>query len=602
MKNRKIVVVGGGLAGLMATIKAAEAGVHVDLFSVVPVKRSHSVCAQGGINGAVNTKGEGDSPWIHFYDTIYGGDFLANQPPVLAMCEAAPSIIHMLDRMGVMFNRTPEGLLDFRRFGGTQHHRTAFAGATTGQQLLYALDEQVRRYEVEGLVTKYEGWEFLAAVIDDEGVGRGIVAQNLKTHEIQAFPSDATIFATGGPGIIFGKSTNSMINTGSAASKLYQQGVKYANGEFIQIHPTAIPGDDKLRLMSESARGEGGRVWTYKDGEPWYFLEEKYPAYGNLVPRDIATREIFDVCVNQKLGINGENMVYLDLSHKDPEELNVKLGGILEIYEKFVGEDPRKVPMKIFPAVHYSMGGLWVDYDQMTNIPGIFAAGECDYSQHGANRLGANSLLSAIYGGMVAGPKAIEYIEGLEKHADEMPSSLYETYVKQEEEEFEQMLKMDGTENAYVLHKELGQWMTDNVTVVRENPKLLKTDEKIQELQERWKNININDTSKWSNQGVMFTRQLKNMLHLARVITLGAYHRDESRGAHYKPEFPERNDEEWLKTTIAEFDAENQEPKFSYEDVDTSLIEPRPRDYTKKHDDIPEPPEHLKYKYGGGNL
>ncbi len=602
MKNRKIVVVGGGLAGLMATIKAAEAGVHVDLFSVVPVKRSHSVCAQGGINGAVNTKGEGDSPWIHFYDTIYGGDFLANQPPVLAMCEAAPSIIHMLDRMGVMFNRTPEGLLDFRRFGGTQHHRTAFAGATTGQQLLYALDEQVRRYEVEGLVTKYEGWEFLAAVIDDEGVGRGIVAQNLKTHEIQAFPSDATIFATGGPGIIFGKSTNSMINTGSAASKLYQQGVKYANGEFIQIHPTAIPGDDKLRLMSESARGEGGRVWTYKDGEPWYFLEEKYPAYGNLVPRDIATREIFDVCVNQKLGINGENMVHLDLSHKDPEELNVKLGGILEIYEKFVGEDPRKVPMKIFPAVHYSMGGLWVDYDQMTNIPGIFAAGECDYSQHGANRLGANSLLSAIFGGMVAGPKAIEYIEGLEKHADEMPSSLYETYVKQEEEEFEQMLKMDGTENAYVLHKELGQWMTDNVTVVRENPKLLKTDEKIQELQERWKNININDTSKWSNQGVMFTRQLKNMLHLARVITLGAYHRDESRGAHYKPEFPERNDEEWLKTTIAEFDAENQEPKFSYEDVDTSLIEPRPRDYTKKHDDIPEPPEHLKYKYGGGNL
>lgn len=193
----KLIVVGGGLAGLMATIKAAEAGVNVELFSLVPVKRSHSVCAQGGINGAVNTKGEGDSPWIHFDDTIYGGDFLANQPPVKAMCEAAPGIIHLMDRMGVMFNRTEEGLLDFRRFGGTQHHRTAFAGATTGQQLLYALDEQVRRHEVAGLVTKYEGWDFLRAVVDDEGVCRGIVAQDLQTMEIKSFQADAVIMATG---------------------------------------------------------------------------------------------------------------------------------------------------------------------------------------------------------------------------------------------------------------------------------------------------------------------------------------------------------------------------------------------------------------------
>lgn len=586
MSNGKIVVVGGGLAGLMATIKIAEEGKQVDLFSVVPVKRSHSVCAQGGINGAVNTKGEGDSPFIHFDDTVYGGDFLANQPPVKAMCEAAPGIINLLDRMGVMFNRTPEGLLDFRRFGGTQHHRTAFAGATTGQQLLYALDEQVRRHEVAGLVTKYEGWEFLGVVLDDEGVCRGITAQDLTTMEIKEFPADAVIMASGGPGIIFGKSTNSVINTGSAASIVYQQGASYANGEFIQIHPTAIPGDDKLRLMSESARGEGGRVWTYKDGKPWYFLEEKYPAYGNLVPRDIATREIFDVCVNQKLGINGENMVYLDLSHKDPKELDIKLGGIIEIYEKFTGEDPRKVPMKIFPAVHYSMGGLWVDYEQQTNIPGLFAAGECDYSQHGANRLGANSLLSAIYGGMVAGPNAVKYINGLEKSADAIPSSVFERHRKLEEEKWNEVMSLDGEENAYMLHKELGEWMTENVTVVRFNEKLLKTDEKIQELMERWKNININDTAKWSNQAAPFTRQLKNMLHLARVITLGAYNRDESRGAHYKPDFPDRNDEDWLKTTIANYDAENAAPSFSYEDVDVSLIKPRKRDYTKKKDEV----------------
>ncbi|MCM3596449.1 succinate dehydrogenase flavoprotein subunit [Metabacillus idriensis] len=582
MSKGRIIVVGGGLAGLMATIKAAETGVHVDLFSLVPVKRSHSVCAQGGINGAVNTKGEGDSPWEHFDDTVYGGDFLANQPPVKAMCEAAPSIIHLLDRMGVMFNRTPEGLLDFRRFGGTQHHRTAFAGATTGQQLLYALDEQVRRYEVAGLVTKYEGWEFLGAVIDDDGVSRGITGQDLTTMEMKAFRSDAVIMATGGPGIIFGKSTNSVINTGSAASIVYQQGVHYANGEFIQIHPTAIPGDDKLRLMSESARGEGGRVWTYKDGKPWYFLEEKYPAYGNLVPRDIATREIFDVCVSQKLGINGENMVYLDLSHKDPKELDIKLGGIIEIYEKFMGDDPRKLPMKIFPAVHYSMGGLWVDYDQMTNIPGLFAAGECDYSMHGANRLGANSLLSAIYGGMVAGPKAVEYVSGLDVSAEDLSSSLFDGHVKQEEEKWQNIMNLNGTENAYVLHKELGEWMTDNVTVVRYNDKLLKTDEKIQELIERYENININDTAKWSNQGATFTRQLQNMLQMSRVVTLGAYNRNESRGAHYKPDFPERNDEEFLKTTMATFAGPKAAPKFHYEEVDVSLIEPRKRDYSKK--------------------
>jgi succinate dehydrogenase / fumarate reductase flavoprotein subunit len=579
----KIVIVGGGLAGLMATIKAAELGQQVDLFSLVPVKRSHSVCAQGGINGAVNTKGEGDSPYIHFDDTVYGGDFLANQPPVKAMCEAAPSIIHMFDRMGVMFNRTPEGLLDFRRFGGTQHSRTAFAGATTGQQLLYALDEQVRRYEVEGLVTKYEGWEFLGAVIDDEQTARGIVAQNLTSMEIKSFPGDAVIMASGGPGIIFGKSTNSMINTGSAASIVYQQGVNYANGEFIQIHPTAIPGDDKLRLMSESARGEGGRIWTYKDGKPWYFLEEKYPAYGNLVPRDIATREIFDVCMNMKLGINGENMVYLDLSHKDPKLLDIKLGGIIEIYEKFMGEDPRKVPMKIFPAVHYSMGGLWVDYDQMTNIKGLFAAGECDYSQHGGNRLGANSLLSAIYGGSVAGPNAVKYIEGLAKTSESIPSSLYEGYEKQEQEKWNEVMSLDGNENAYVLHKELGEWMTQHVTVVRYNDKLKETDNKILELMERYKKININDTAKWSNQGAAFTRQLQNMMQLARVITIGALNRDESRGAHYKPDFPERNDEEFMKTTMATFKGLDQAPEFHYEDIDVSLIAPRKRDYTTKH-------------------
>lgn len=542
MAKNKVVVVGGGLAGLMATLKIAEAGIPVDLFSLVPVKRSHSACAQGGVNAAINTKGENDSTWRHLDDTVYGGDFLANQPQVKRMCDAAPALIHMFDRMGVMFNRTPEGLLDFRRFGGTLVRRTAYAGATTGQQLLYALDEQVRRLEVEGKVTKYEGWEFVSAIVED-GVCRGITAQNLATMEIVAFPADAVLCATGGLGAVFGKSTNSTINTGYAAARLYRQGATFANGEFIQIHPTAIPGIDKNRLMSESARGEGGRVWTYKDGKPWYFLEEKYPLYKNLVPRDVAAREIFDVCVNQKLGVDGQNVVYLDLSHIDANYLDNKLGGILEIYEKFVGDDPRKVPMKIFPSVHYSMGGLWVDIDQKTNVPGLFAAGECDYSQHGANRLGANSLLSAAYGGYAAGPSIVEYVQGLDSTYESVDEATVKDALARDRAEYEGILKLDGPVNPYVLHEELGALMTENVTIVRENAKLAATYEKLFDIAERYQHIGIDDRSTWSNLTAPFVRQLGGMIDLAKVITLGALNRNESRGSHYKPEFPDRNDE-----------------------------------------------------------
>ena len=573
--NKKVIIVGGGLAGLMATIKICEMGGQVDLFSLVPVKRSHSVCAQGGMNGAVNTKGENDTTWQHFEDTIYGGDFLANQTAVKGMCEAAPGIVHMLDRMGVTFTRTPEGLLDLRNFGGQKNKRTVFAGATTGQQLLYALDEQVRRFESKGIVKKYEGWDFLQAIINDQGECRGIVAQNLSSMEIEAFDAGAVIIATGGLGAVFGKSTNSTINTGSAAATVYQQGAFYANGEFIQIHPTAIPGDDKLRLMSESARGEGGRVWTYKDGKPWYFLEEWYPAYGNLVPRDIATRAIFKVCTEMKLGINGENMVYLDLSHIDADYLNKKLGGILEIYEKFVGDDPRKVPMKIFPAPHYTMGGIWSDINHATNIPGLFSAGECDYQYHGANRLGANSLLSAIYSGSLAGPSAINYVKG-QKDTKLSEKELQAAKQKQLDR-YETLLAMDGTENPFQLHKELGDLMLENVTIVRINEKLKQTDEKLQELLVRWKNVGLPDKSRWCNQSLVFTRQLRDMIELARVITLGALNRNESRGAHYKPEYPERDDENWLKTTKALYTPDG--PQFSYEEVDISLMKPRPRRY-----------------------
>src|SRR5580692_7587320 len=589
MAAPKIIVVGGGLAGLAAVIKIAEAGGTVDLFSIVPVKRSHSVCAQGGINAAKNLKGEGDTTAQHFDDTIYGGDFLANQTPVKAMCEAAPAIIDLLDRMGVPFNRTPEGLLDFRRFGGTLYHRTAFAGATTGQQLLYALDEQVRRFEADGKVKKYEGWEFLSAVIDSKGAARGITALDLRSMELRSFPADAIILATGGNGAIFGKSTNSVVCTGSAQAAVFQQGVYYANGEFIQVHPTCIPGEDKLRLMSESARGEGGRVWVPRtagekrpikqipETDRWYFLEEWYPKYGNLVPRDIATRAIHKVVFEMGLGLDGQPMVYLDLTHIDRKILDRKLEGILEIYEKFVGDDPRDVPMKIFPGMHYTMGGLWVDFNQMTNIPGIFAAGECEYQYHGANRLGANSLVSCIYGGSIAGPNAVKYARGLQARSD--GNGCFDAEKKKQEESNSLLMSNSGTENPFRLWRELGELMTKDCTVIRYNKNLQQTDAKLVEMLERFRNINLSDRTQWANTSVVFTRQLYNMLQLARVIAQGAGMRDESRGAHYKPDFPERDDKNWLKTTKAYFAPDADEPKFEFEPVDTSLIPPRPRKY-----------------------
>src|SRR5246500_438168 len=502
----RIIVVGGGLAGLAAVIKIAEAGGKVDLFSIVPVKRSHSVCAQGGINAAKNLKGEGDDVYKHFDDTIYGGDFLANQTPVKNMTAQGPAIIDLLDRMGVPFNRTPEGLLDFRRFGGTLYQRTAFAGATTGQQLLYALDEQVRRHESEGKVRKYEGFTFLSAVLDDAGVCRGICALDLRSMEVKTFPADAVIFCTGGIGAIFGRSTNSVVCTGSAQSALFQQGVDYANGEFIQVHPTAIPGEDKLRLMSESARGEGGRVWVPKnpndersaksipEAERFYFLEEWYPKYGNLVPRDIATRAIHSIVYQEKLGIDGQAAVYLDVTHLPREVLDRKLEGILEIYEKFLGIDPREQPMKVFPAMHYTMGGLWVnDQDQATNVPGVYAAGECEYQYHGANRLGANSLVSCIFGGGIAGPAAVKYARSLEKGAEAVDSSVFAREQKRQEEMNQALISQQGSENPITIWKELGEIMTEHVTVTRVNKNLEIAHGKINDLQARYRKVNLSD-------------------------------------------------------------------------------------------------------------
>ena len=614
--RKEVVVVGGGLAGLAAAMRLAENGCLVKLVSVTKVKRSHSVCAQGGINAAMNLKDEEDSPFIHAYDTIKGGDFLADQPPVLEMCLSAPGIIRMMERLGCPFNRTPEGNMDFRRFGGTLYHRTAFCGASTGQQLLYALDEQVRRHESAGKVEKFENHEFMRLIMDDEGVARGIVLMNLYNLKLEVLKADAVVVCTGGPGVIFKKSTNSTFCTGAANGRLFKQGMWYANGEFIQVHPTAIPAEDKLRLISESSRGEGGRVWVYGDssktitdslgkekpcgktGEPWYFLEDLYPAFGNLVPRDIASREVLRVC-EMGLGIDGEDQVYLDVSHL-PEETRHKIASVLDIYHKFTGDDPHKVPMKIFPAVHYSMGGAWVDWPaaddpdrldrfrQMTNIPGCFQAGESEFLYHGANRLGANSLLSCIFGGLVAGGEVPRYSESLTKTAGELPGKVFSAAVAEEEALKHDILTRDGDENVHKLHDELAAVMIQHVTVKRTNEGLKKALEKIKEIKARAQNISLDDKGSLLNQTYQFANQFSAMIELALAMAKGAYLRNEFRGAHYKPEFPSRDDENWLKTTMATYDEKSEEPSITYRAVDQRHLEPILRDYTKAKKVAPE--------------
>ncbi len=617
----RVIVVGGGLAGLAATVRIAESGTAVDLFSLVPVKRSHSVCAQGGINACNKVaRQQGYSEWQHMDETLYGGDFLNHQPPVYEMTHWAPKIINLLDRMGVPFNRTNEGQRDLRLFGGSLFKRTHFAGASTGQQLLYGLDEQTRRHEADGKVNKYEFWEFLAPILNKDGVCKGIVAQDMRTMEIKPFLADAVVMASGGNGLVYGKSTMSVICTGAAAARCYRAGAALGNPEMIQVHPTAIPGEDKCRLMSESARGEGGRVWVPRtegddrhpldipEPERLYFLEEKYPGYGNLVPRDIATREIFWMC-EKGMGIGGGNMVYLDITHL-PQATKDKLASILEIYEKFTGDDPREVPMKIFPAVHYTMGGLYTTYtsekrrpedvdpgelesitgmksgdpqNMMTNVPGLYAFGESNYAYHGATRLGANALLSCIFDGLFCGLSVHNFAHAAfeEKPAAELDPAIVQKVVDEEVAKVERLVSLQGEENPYDIHKELGAEMTLAATVVKTEARLLKARAKLSELKERYTRVKLTDTGHYTNQNVAFARALGDMLLYADAIIEGSIARKESRGSHYRDDYPERIDDPFHATTKCFYDAAGNTARIEWEPIPLPMVPLRARTYGK---------------------
>ncbi len=602
--KKQVVVVGAGLAGLSCAMRLASLGIFVHLVSLMPARRSQSVCAQGGIN-AVCFEDE-DSPLLHAYETIKGGDFLADQTPVIEMCMAAPTIIKMMDQIGCLFNRTKDGQIDFRKFGGSLHKRTAYCNTTTGQQLMYSLDEQVRKYETKNLIKRYEHHEFLQLIKDDAGTTNGIILQDIYDLNVFSILSNAVVIATGGLGVIFGKSTNSFMNSGYANARLFIQGMKYANPEFIQIHPTTIPGLDKYRVITEAARGEGARIWVWGDetkeiefpngemkkcgktNEKWYFLEQMYPEYKNLVPRDIAAREILKIC-EMGLGIDKKDQVFLDVTHLSNESLQ-KLDSALDIYKKFTLQDPKTTPMRIFIAMHYSMGGAWVDWPamddvarqsrfrQMTNIKGLFSIGESDFEFHGANRLGANSLLSCIFSGLTVANEINRYLETVSLDLKRDVSSL----IKEEENIQKKLLEQSGSENIFKLLDEMGDIMLKNVTVKRNNKDLQKTHDKLKEIEMRLKKVCLDDKSKKLNQSFLLARQFPYMVKLAQMITKAALLRNESRGCHYKQEFPKRDDVNFLKTTIAVYNSKKDEIDISYKKVDTRYFMPTKRSYEKE--------------------
>lgn len=596
-KVRRVAVVGGGVAGLMAALELAMARVPVDLISVVPVRRSHSVLARGGMLAGPDPHDPEEDVQRLFQELVAAGGFLAHQPPVLGMLEAAPGLAELFDRMGVPFHRTPEGLLDRRALNGSRAPRAVFSGATTGQQVLYALDEQLRRLSLEpviddrglrlvgeGLVRKLEYWDFLRIVTDDAGHCVGLVAQDVRSMAIKAFPYDAVLLATGGPGGVFAGSAFSTSSTGSAVAAVVEQGAVYANAEFIQVHPTALHGPDKKRVISDALRSEGGRLWVPKDKtdtrapreipekERDYFFERAF--HHNLPSCDAAARAIHHLVFEEERGLVDPKtglsrpLVYLDVTHLDAVRLRSRAGAALDLAATFAGIDATTTPLRVGPVVHYSMGGLWVDYEknalgrvversprnQATSIPGLYAAGEADYQYHGANRLGGASLLSCAYGGRLAGRAIATYRAALERSAHDLPQSIFDKAQKASEEAYARLLEQGqdsgGAESPYVIAEELGAAMQRDCTIVRHDDKLTALLSKLDELGERVKTARSPDISPRANPCVPFLRALGRSVTLAKIITASAKHRAESRGAHHKPAHPTRDDASWLRTTL----------------------------------------------------
>lgn len=607
--NRKkfdIIIIGTGLAGSSASATLAELGYNVKAFSLQDSpRRAHSIAAQGGINAAKNYANDGDSIWRLFYDTIKGGDFRSREANVYRLAQLSNNIIDHCVAQGIPFARDYSGLLANRSFGGAQVSRTFYARGQTGQQLLVGAYSALMRQVAAGNVTIFSRREMMELVVIN-GQARGIVARNMITGEIETHAADAVILATGGYGNVFFLSTNAMTCNVTAILRAYKKGAFFANPCFIQIHPTCIPVhgtyQSKLTLMSESLRNDG-RVWVplnsndarlphqIPGSDRDYFLENKYPAFGNLVPRDVASRNAKEQCDMGK-GVGETGLaVYLDfedaIKRDGKEEISKKYGNLFQMYEKITEDNPYETPMRIYPAVHYTMGGLWVDYNLMTTVPGLFALGEANFSDHGANRLGASALMQGLADGYFIIPYTIgEYFAGtgLNKITDEHPA--FKAVVQEANSRINKLLSIKGTRTVDDFHRELGRVLWEYCGMARNENGLLKAQKLIWQLREEfWKNVIVPGSEKDFNQSLEKAGRVADFLEFGELMIVDALARKESCGCHFNEAYQteeneaKRDDENFCHVAAWEYAGDGAEPLFHKEKLIFENVELTQRSY-----------------------
>ncbi len=605
-RKYKIIVVGTGLAGASAAASLAELGYNVLNFCIQDSpRRAHSVAAQGGINAAKNYQNDGDSVWRLFYDTIKGGDFRARESNVHRLAEVSVNIIDQCVAQGVPFAREYGGVLANRSFGGAQVSRTFYARGQTGQQLLLGAYGSLMRQVETGKVKLFERREMLDLVMVD-GKARGIIVRNLVTGKLERYAGHAVLLCTGGYGTVFYLSTNAVNSNATAIWRCHKRGALLANPCYTQIHPTCVPqvGDhqSKLTLMSESLRNDG-RVWVptakgdkrppeqIPDTERDYFLERKYPAFGNLVPRDIASRAAKAVC-DEGRGVGPSGLaVYLDFRDalKTLGEAVVKerYGNLVSMYDEITGEDPYRVPMRIYPASHYTMGGLWVDYNLMTTIKGLHCLGEANFSDHGANRLGASALMQGLADGYFVIPYTLGDYLAREQKADTLDTShpAFEKVEKEVQEQTSRLLSIGGEKTPRDYHRELGKIIWDNVGMARTKASLEQAIAGVASLREEfWKNLKVDGKAEEFNKNLEFAGRVADYLELGELMAIDALHREESCGGHFREEHQQegeavRHDDKFCYVAAWEYSGDVRKPNLHKEELTFESVHLAQRSY-----------------------